>query len=112
MRLAEAVREAFHASGAIQRQPAVTLELRAAGWQMSEDTVAEIMREQGAARPTGVPPARPDPQGKRLAAVDLIGRRFTAQPGRGQGPDQLADLGHRRGPDVVEAQVVFGAVGE
>jgi hypothetical protein len=51
-------------------------------------------------------------QGKRLAAVDLIGRRFTAQPGRGQGPDQLADLGHRRGPDVVEAQVVFGAVGQ
>jgi hypothetical protein len=112
VRLAEAVREAFHASGAIQRQPAVTLELRAAGWQVSEDTVAEIMREQGAARPTGVPPARPDPA--REASGSSRPDRATVHRSAWARAGTRSACGSRpsTGPDVVEAQVVFGAVGQ
>ncbi|MDP9397171.1 MAG: IS3 family transposase [Actinomycetota bacterium] len=45
--LAGAVQEAFEASGGTYGSPRITLELREAGWRVSENTVAELMREQG-----------------------------------------------------------------
>jgi putative transposase len=76
--LADAIRRIFDASGATYGSPRVTLDLRAEGWQISENTVARLMAELGLA---GRKPKRRHGltrQGKRPAAPDRVGRKFTA----------------------------------
>lgn len=82
--LADAVWESFRASGFTYGSPRVWLDLRETGWRVSVNTVAAVMAEHGWA-------GRPAPQrrsltrqGRRAAASDLVGRRFTASR-----PDQL-----------------------
>jgi putative transposase len=76
--LADAVRAIFDTSGGTYGSPRVTLDLWAAGWRVSENTVAKLMAELGLA---GRKPRRRrnlTRQGKRPAAPDRVGRRFTA----------------------------------
>jgi transposase InsO family protein len=79
-RLKAEVARLFAAREGKDGSPRITSALRAAGWRVSENTVAQLMREQGlAARPgrngrTGT--TRP---GKgRWRAPDLVGRKFAA----------------------------------
>jgi putative transposase len=53
--LAAKIRECFDASGGTYGSPRITLDLWAAGWQVSENTVAKLMPSSGwpAARPAG-----------------------------------------------------------
>lgn len=109
--LAGAVRAAFEASGGTYGSPRVALELRAAGWVVSENTVAELMRDQGLVARVVHRRRSLTRQGKRPAAADLVNRRFGAEaPDRvwvgdvtmvrtGEGPLYLAtvlDLFSRR----------------
>jgi putative transposase len=76
--LAVAVRQVFDDSGGTYGSPRIGDELREQGWQVSDNTIAELMAELGLVarvkrRRRGL--TRP---GKRPAAVDLIQRRFTA----------------------------------
>jgi putative transposase len=76
--LADAIRVIFDDSGGIYGSPRVTLDLHAAGWQVSENTVAKLMAELGLA---GRKPKRRRSltrQGKRKAAPDRVRRQFTA----------------------------------
>ena len=76
--LADAIRSSFDASGGTYGSLRVTLDLWAAGWQVSENTVAKLMAELGLA---GRKPKRrrnQTRQGKRPAAPDRVGRKFTA----------------------------------
>jgi len=59
--LAAAVRAAFEASGGTYGSPRVALELRAAGWRVSVNTVAQVMRAEGLVRPGGAPAPLTDP---------------------------------------------------
>ena len=62
----------------------MALELRAAGWVVSENTIAQVMREQGLVARVVHSRRSLTRQGKRPAAGDLVNRRFTAQA-----PDQV-----------------------
>ncbi|MEV1328422.1 IS3 family transposase [Micromonospora costi] len=78
VRLADAVRRVFDDSGDTYGSPRVGDELREQGWQVSDNTVAQLMAELGLVarakrRRRGL--TRP---GRRPAAPDLIKRRFTA----------------------------------
>jgi transposase InsO family protein len=76
--LDEAIRAVFDASGATYGSPRVTLDLRAAGWQVGENTVARRMAALGLA---GRAPKRwrsLTRQGKRPVAPDRVRRQFTA----------------------------------
>ena len=76
--LADAIRKVFDDSGGTYGSPRVTLELWAAGWQVGENTVAKLMASLGLA---GRKPKRRrhlTRQGKRKAAPDRVGRRFTS----------------------------------
>jgi transposase InsO family protein len=76
--LAQKIRELFDASGGTYGSPRITLDLWAAGFKVSENTVAKLMAELGLA---GRKPKRPrhlTKQGKRPAASDLVNRNFTA----------------------------------
>ena len=73
------MRAAFEASGGTYGSPRVTLELRAEGWRVSENTVAKLMAEAGLV--AGVVRQRRSltRQGKRAAMPDdLVRRQFTA----------------------------------
>jgi len=77
--LAVRIRELFDASGGTYGSPRITLDLRAEGWRVSENTVAKLMAELGLAGRK--PPKRPrhlTRQGKRPAARDHVRRQFTA----------------------------------
>jgi putative transposase len=77
--LADAVWAVFDASGGTYGSPRVALELWAAGWQVSVNTVAKLMAELGlAGRPLPRRRRSLTRQGKRAAAPDLVQRRFTA----------------------------------
>ncbi len=77
--LAEAIRVAFDASGGTYGSPRVTLDLWAAGWQVSENTVAKLMAELGlAGRAPKRRPKHLTKQGKRPAAPDMVNRNFSA----------------------------------
>lgn len=68
----------FTTSGGTYGSPRITLDLWAEGWQVSVNTVAEIMAENGW---YGRPPKKRRSltrQGKRKAARDLVGRHFDA----------------------------------
>jgi putative transposase len=72
------IREIFDASGGTYGSPRVTLDLRAAGWRVGENTVARRMAELGLA---GRKPKRRrnlTRQGKRPAAPDRVRRQFAA----------------------------------
>jgi transposase InsO family protein len=76
--LADAIRTIFDASGGTYGSPRVTQDLWAAGWQVGENTVAKLMASLGLA---GRKPKRRRSltrQGKRPAAPDRVGRKFTA----------------------------------
>ncbi|MEU4229124.1 IS3 family transposase [Nonomuraea sp. NPDC026600] len=78
IRLDEEVKRHFEASGGTYGSPRITQDLHAEGWKVSENTVAKRMVELGLA---GRKPKRPRSltrQGKRPAAPDLVGRKFTA----------------------------------
>ncbi|WP_159426039.1 IS3 family transposase [Streptomyces noursei] len=76
--LIERIKHFFAASGGTYGSPRITLDLWAEGWQVSVNTVAEIMTEQGW---YGRPPKKRRSLtrlGKRKAARDLVGRHFDA----------------------------------
>ena len=76
--LAERIMHFFTESGGTYGSPRITLDLWAEGWQVSVNTVAEIMAELGL---QGRKPTRRRSltrQGKRKAARDLVWRRFDA----------------------------------
>ncbi|MCK2216363.1 IS3 family transposase [Actinomadura sp. ATCC 31491] len=77
-RLDEEIKRLFEASGGTYGSPWITQDLHELGWKVSENTVASRMAELGlASRP---PKKRRSltRQGKRVAAPDLVGRKFTA----------------------------------
>jgi putative transposase len=76
--LVAAVRSAFEASGGTYGSPRVTLELRAEGWQVSENTVAKVMAEAGLVARVVRQRRSLTRQGKRIAVPDLVNREFTA----------------------------------
>jgi transposase InsO family protein len=77
--LAAKIREFFDASGGTYGSPRITLDLWAAGYRVSENTVAKLMAELGLAgrKPRRRPKHLTKP-GKRPAAPDLVRRKFTA----------------------------------
>ncbi|MER6557899.1 IS3 family transposase [Streptomyces sp. NPDC001027] len=77
-RLEERIVHFFTESGGTYGSPRITLDLWAEGWQVSVNTVAEIMAELGLQGRK--PPRRRSltRQGKRKAAPDLVNRRFDA----------------------------------
>ncbi len=98
--LADAIRAVFDASGGTYGSPRVTLDLWAAGWQVSENTVAALMAELGLA---GRKPKRRRSltrQGKRPAAPDpSVSRSGEA----GSGPETLT-RGRVRRPSAGELE--------
>ena len=76
--LAGKIREFFDASGGTYGSPRITQDLWAAGYQVSENTVAKLMTQLGLA---GRKPRRRrslTKPGKRPVAPDLVRRKFTA----------------------------------
>ncbi|MFF0658029.1 IS3 family transposase [Micromonospora tulbaghiae] len=76
--LDEAIRASFAASGGTYGSPRVTLDLRAAGWRVGENTVAARMAALGLAGRTPRRRRSLTKQGKRPAAPDRVRRQFTA----------------------------------
>jgi putative transposase len=74
--LAAEIRRLFDAHGGKRGSPMITADLRDAGWRVSENTVAELMRDQN------------------LTARSRRRRRSTTRPGRGRW----------RAPDLVKRQ--------
>ncbi|MGW9032505.1 IS3 family transposase [Streptomyces sp. NPDC055722] len=77
--LTERITHFFNASGRTYGSPRITLDLWAEGWQVSQNTVAEIMA--GLGLQGRKPPRRRKSltrQGKRKVARDLVRRRFDA----------------------------------
>jgi transposase InsO family protein len=78
--LAAEVRRLFTAHRGTYGSPRITADLREAGWQVSKNTVAAIMREQGmAARRKKKRRATTRPAKGRWRAPDLVRRDFPAQ---------------------------------
>jgi putative transposase len=77
--LAAEVRRLFAAHRGTYGSPRITADLREAGWKVSENTVAALMREQGlAARRTKRRRATTRPGKGRWRAPDLVKRDFPA----------------------------------
>jgi putative transposase len=78
--LAAEVRRLFAAHRGTYGSPRITADLRAAGWKVSPNTVAAVMREQGlAARRKKKRRATTRPGKGRWRAADLVKRDFPAQ---------------------------------
>jgi putative transposase len=78
--LAAEVRRLFAAHRGTYGSPRITADLREAGWKVSENTVAALMREQGlAARRKKKRKATTRPGKGRWRAPDLVRRDFPAQ---------------------------------
>ena len=78
--LAAEVRRLFAAHRGTYGSPRITADLRAAGWRVSQNTVAAVMREQGlAARRRKRRRAATRPGKGRWRAPDLVKRDFPAQ---------------------------------
>ena len=79
-RLKAEVRRLFAAHRGTYGSPRITADLREAGWMVSENTVAEVMRELGlAARPKKKRKSTTRPGKGRWRAPDLVKRDFPAQ---------------------------------
>jgi putative transposase len=79
-RLTAEVRRLFEAHGGKAGSPRITAGLREAGWRVSENTVAALMREQGlAARQKKKRKSTTRPGKGRWRAPDLVKRDFPAQ---------------------------------
>jgi putative transposase len=79
-RLAAEVSRLFGAHRGTYGSPRITADLRAAGWKVSENTVAGVMREQGlAARRKKKRRSTTRPGKGRWRAPDLVRRDFPAQ---------------------------------
>jgi len=76
--LDEAIQAVFDASGGTYGSPRVTLDLRAGGWQVGENTVARRMAALGLAGRTPKRRRSLTRQGKRPVAPDRVRRQFTA----------------------------------
>lgn len=76
--LAEAIRVFFDASGGTYGSPRITLDLRDAGWRVGENTVAALMAELGLVARVRKRRRGLTKPGKKPAAPDRIGRKFTA----------------------------------
>ena len=79
MQLEERIAHFFRESGETYGSPRITLDLWAEGWQVSVNTVAEVMAELGLQGRK--PPRRRRSltrQGKRRASPDLVHRKFDA----------------------------------
>ena len=77
--LAAEVRRLFKAHRGTYGSPRITADLREAGWQVSENTVAALMREQGlAARRKKKRRSTTRPGKGRWRAADLVKRDFPA----------------------------------
>jgi transposase InsO family protein len=78
--LAAEVRRLFTAHRGTYGSPRITADLREAGWNVSENTVAAVMREQGlAARRKKKRRSATRPGKGRWRAADLVKRDFPAQ---------------------------------
>ena len=93
-----AIRQVFAAHHGSYGSPRVTDDLREAGWRVSENTVAQIMREQHlVARPRRRRRSTTRPGKGRWRAPDLIGRDFPAsrlnQKWYGDGTEIVTDEG-------------------
>ena len=78
-RLAAEIRRLFDLHEGKRGSPMITADLRDAGWRVSENTVAKLMREQGlAARPKRRRKVTTRPGRGRWRAPDLVRRRFPA----------------------------------
>jgi transposase InsO family protein len=79
-RLKAEVRRLFAAHRGTYGSPRITADQREAGWMVSENTVAEVMRELGlAARPKKKRKSTTRPGKGRWRAPDLVKRDFPAQ---------------------------------
>ncbi|MCH0561551.1 IS3 family transposase [Streptomyces sp. MUM 16J] len=76
--LTERIKHFFKESGDTYGSPRITLDLWAEGWQVSVNTVAEIMAEQGWYGREPKKRRSLTRQGKRKAAKNLVGRHFDA----------------------------------
>jgi putative transposase len=76
--LTERIKHFFKESGGTYGSPRITLDLWAEGWQVSVNTVAEIMAEQGWYGREPKKRRSLTRQGKRKAARDLVCRHFDA----------------------------------
>lgn len=77
-RLDEEIARHFAASDGTYGSPRITHDLRGEGWKVSENTVAKRMAELGLAGRVPKKPRSLTRQGKRPAAPDLVGRKFSA----------------------------------
>jgi putative transposase len=78
-RLAAEIKRLFDAQGGKRGSPMIAADLRKAGWRVSENTVAALMREQQlAARPKRRRRATTRPGRGRWRAPDLVKRDFPA----------------------------------
>ena len=78
-RLAAGVRRLFESCDGKRGSPMITADLKDAGWRVSENTVAALMREQDlAARPKRRRWATTRPGRGRWRAPDLVKRQFPA----------------------------------
>ncbi|WP_405087872.1 IS3 family transposase [Microbispora sp. NBC_01389] len=77
-RLDTEIKRLFAASGSTYGSPRVTRDLHELGWRVSENTVAARMAELGLAGRAPKKRRSLTRQGKRKAAPDLVGRKFTA----------------------------------
>ena len=79
-RLKAEVRRLFAEHGGKRGSPVITLDLKDAGWKVSKNTVAAVMREQGlAARRKRKRRSTTRPGNGRWRAPDLVKRDFPAQ---------------------------------
>ncbi|WP_255365690.1 MULTISPECIES: IS3 family transposase [Micromonospora] len=78
VRLTAAVQKVFDDSGGTYGSPRIGIELRESGWQVSDNTIAQLMAELGLAARVKRRRRGLTRQGKRPAAPDLVKRVFTA----------------------------------
>ena len=107
-RLAAEVRRLFDSHGGKRGSPMITADLRDAGWRVSENTVAALLREQNlAARPRRRRRSTTRPGRGRWRAPDLVKRQFPAgkinQKWYGDGTEIPTDRGKLYLTSVMEA---------
>jgi putative transposase len=118
--LAAEVRRLFKAHRGTYGSPRITADLREAGWKVSENTVAEVMRELGlAARRKNKRRSTTRPGKGRWRAPDLVKRDFPAQKINTQGYGDGTEIKTAEGKlylasvlDMASRRVLGFALGE